>query len=90
MNYATNFALIENGKVANVCWGMVYNMTEFPNAVQIDDRAVTAGDDYIDGNFYRNGELVRTNAEIMLDMQEALATMGVVPEEEVVLDENVD
>ncbi len=72
MNYATNIAVIENGIVANMIWGLVYNMDEFPNAVQIDDLSVNIGDTYVDGVFYHNGERVRTNAEIMGEMQEAL------------------
>ena len=47
-------------------------MDEFPNAVQIDDLSVNIGDTYVDGVFYHNGERVRTNAEIMGEMQEAL------------------
>ena len=72
MNYATNIAIVEDGIVANVIWGLIYNMDEFPNAVQIDDLAVQIGDTYADGMFYHNGEQVRTNAEIMGEMQEAL------------------
>lgn len=72
MNYATNIAIVEDGIVANVIWGLIYNMDEFPNAVQIDDLAVQIGDTYAGGMFYHNGEHVRTNAEIMGEMQEAL------------------
>lgn len=78
MNYATNFALVENGIVTNILWGMVYNMPEdFPNAVQIDDRAVEIGDTYENGKFYHNGEEVKTIAEEMADMKAALEVMGV-------------
>ena len=72
MNYATNFAIVEDGVVTNIAWGAIHNMDEFPNAVQIDDLSVNIGDAYADGVFYLNGERVRTNAEIMGEMQEAL------------------
>lgn len=81
MNYATNFAIVEDGIVTNVIWGMVYNMDEFPNAVQIDDRAVSIGDEYIDGDFYHNGEKVLTITEKMADMKAALELLGVVVNE---------
>ena len=78
MNYATNFAIVENGVVTKVLWGMIYNMpTDFPNAVQVDDLAVARGDIYEDGVFYRNGEKVKTISESMADMQEALELLGV-------------
>lgn len=78
MNYATNFAIVENGVVTKVLWGMIYNMpTDFPNAVQVDDLAVARGDIYEDGVFYRNGEKVKTISESMAEMQEALELLGV-------------
>lgn len=75
MNYATNFAIVEDGIVTNIIWGMTY--TEIPNAVQIDDRAVQIGDTYQDGVFYHDGEAVRTIAEEMADMRAALELLGV-------------
>ncbi len=72
MEYATNFAIVEDGVVQNVLWGMVYNMEEFPGAVQVDDLAVEAGDTYADGVFYHGGEPVRTRGEIEAELQEAL------------------
>ena len=78
MNYATNFAIIENGIVKEVLWGSVDNMpTHFPNCVQVDERAVQAGDTYVDGIFYHNGEEVNTMPEIMADMAAALELLGV-------------
>lgn len=78
MNYATNFAVVENGIVTNVLWGMVYNMTtDFPNAVQIDDRAVQIGDTYENGVFYHDGVEVKTIAEELADMKAALELLGV-------------
>ena len=78
MNYATNFAIVEDGVVVKRLWGMVYNMTtDFPNAVQIDDRAVQIGDAYIDGKFYHEGVEVKTISEKMADMAAALELLGV-------------
>ena len=37
LQHATNIALVENGVVTNVIWGLLYNMDEFPGAVQVDD-----------------------------------------------------
>ena len=78
MNYATNFAVVENGIVTNVLWGMVYNMeTDFPNAVQIDDRNVQVGDTYENGVFLHDGKEIKTIAEEMADMKAALELLGV-------------
>lgn len=77
MNYATNFAIVENGVVTNVVWGMIYNMNEFSNAVQVDDRAVQVGDTYENGIFYHEGKEVKTIAEKMADMAAALEVLGV-------------
>ena len=77
MNYATNFAIVENGVVVKRLWGYVSNMEKYPNAVQIDDRAVSIGDEYIDGKFYHNGEEVKTISEKMADMAAALELLGV-------------
>lgn len=80
MNYATNFAIVEDGVVTNVVWGMTY--TPIPNAVQVDDRRVQIGDTYVDGVFYHNGEAVRTRGEEMADMRAALLLLGLEEEEE--------
>ena len=78
MNYATNFAIVENGIVTNILWGMVYNMeADFPNAVQIDDRNVQVGDSYENGVFMHDGHEVKTIAEELADMKAALELMGV-------------
>ena len=78
MNYATNFAVVENGIVTKVLWGMVYNMeTDFPNAVQIDDRNVQVGDTYENGVFLHDGQEIKTIAEEMADMKAALELLGV-------------
>lgn len=81
MNYATNIAIVEDGIVTNVIWGMIYNMAEFPGAVQIDDLGVNIGDSYVDGVFYHNGEQVKSKAEEMADMRAALNNLGVYADE---------
>lgn len=74
MNYATNFAIVEDGIVKRILWGMVYNMpTDFPNSVQIDDRAVEIGDTYENGVFYHNGKAVKTKDEELAELRAALA-----------------
>lgn len=80
-NYATNFAIIENGIVKNTIWGNIYNASDFPNAVQIDDLAVQAGDAYDGEHFYRDGERVKTVAEQIADMEKALASLEVAVDE---------
>ena len=77
MNYATNFAIVENGIVSNVLWGMVYNSNEWPNAIQVDDLAVQIGDSYENGKFSRDGVEVVSRADEEADMAEALAILGV-------------
>lgn len=73
MNYATNFAIVENGVVVKRLWGFVSNMSKHPNAVQIDDRAVEIGDTYENGIFYHNGKAVKTKDEELAELRAALA-----------------
>ena len=60
-----NYALIENGIVANIIWLYPDNASDFPNAVPIGDVPVGIGDEYIDHVFYRNGERILTYLEIL-------------------------
>ena len=53
-----NYALIENGIVANVIWLYSGNADEFPNAVPMNDIPAGIGDSYVDGVFYRDGERI--------------------------------
>ena len=77
MNYATNFAVVKDGVVENIIWGLVYNMDEFPGVVQIDDKPVQIGDTYAGGVFYRNGAPVESSVDEAADMQAALELLGV-------------
>lgn len=65
-----NYALIENKMVKNIIWLYSGNVSDFPNAVPMNDVPVAIGDTYTDGVFYRNGERVLTMAE---QMQQAVA-----------------
>lgn len=56
----SNYALVEDGIVTNVIWLAAKNAPEFPNAVELGDLPVVAGDTYTDGKFFRNGEEVKT------------------------------
>lgn len=77
MDYATNFAIVEDGVVTNIAWGMVYEAENNPGLVQCDDLSVQIGDTYADGKFYHDGEEVKTISELMADMKAALDVLGV-------------
>lgn len=77
-----NYAVIENGSVANIIWLHEGNAAEFPTAVRLEDRPVQVGDTYEDGTFYRNGELVLTPAEEAAAYRAALETVGIETEGE--------
>ncbi len=79
-----NYALIENGIVANIIWLYPANAGDFPSAVPIvpmNDYPVAIGDTWDGTFFYRNGEKVLTRAEQeeanRQDMEAALALLGV-------------
>ena len=79
VNYATNIAILdENGFVENIIWGLIYQMDEFnetyTKAVVIDDYDITIGDQYINGEWYRDGKEidVRTNAEKIEEVETIL------------------
>lgn len=62
-----NYALIENGVVTNLIWLYPGNASDFPTAVPFNGYPVSIGDTYEDGKFYRNGELLLTEAEYYLN-----------------------
>lgn len=72
-----NYALIVDGIVTNIIWLSPKNAEEFPNAVAFGNLPVQIGDTYENGKYYRDGELIQTNAEIYA---EALAILGVTEE----------
>ena len=79
------YALInEQNLVKNLIWLYPSDKDEFPNAVHIDeDLPVEIGDEYRNGEFYHNGELVVTYATMVINqMQEAFEVLGVTVDEE--------
>lgn len=66
-----NYAIIENGAVANVIVLRAANAGDFPGAVALHERPVGIGDTYSDGRFRRDGEEVLTAAEEITTMQAA-------------------
>lgn len=75
LQYATNLALVENGVVTNVIWGLVYNMQEFPGAVRVDDLAVQVGDTYDGERFYHDGAQVQSVIERLAAAETAIAEL---------------
>lgn len=61
-------AQIENNMVVNVLVIMPGQEEEFPDCVCIDNRPVGIGDEYRDGKFYRDGEEIKTDAEILAEL----------------------
>ncbi len=59
---AKNMARIENGIVVNVEWCSDW-AEDTDTLIPVYDRPVTAGDQYIDGKFYRNGKEIITPLE---------------------------
>ena len=80
-----DYALIENGVVANLIWLHPSNADDFPNAVQIGDIPVAIGDTHDGEYFLRNGERVLTHEERLAkeitDMKAALELLGVAADE---------
>ena len=61
-----NYALIKNNIVTNIIWLYHNNDNIFPNAVPLNNVPANIGDTYEDGIFYRNGERILTNEELLL------------------------
>lgn len=76
-----NYALIENGIVANIIWLYPANAGDFPSTVPMNDYPVAIGDTWDGEFFYRNGKKVLTRAEqeeaSRQDMEAALVLLGV-------------
>lgn len=69
-----NYALIDNEQVVNLIWLNPGNAGEFPGAVPCGDVPVQIGDTFDGETFYRDGERVRTNAEIAYQMLDEART----------------
>lgn len=75
------YALIENDHVVNVIWLNPANEKDFVNAVPVEGLPVQAGDAYVDGEFYRDGEKVLSPSHTARaeqdELKEALSILGV-------------
>ncbi len=60
-----NYALVENGVVANLIWLDERNASDFPNAIKLGNLPVIIGDGYDEGVFVRDGEVIQTELEAM-------------------------
>ncbi len=65
-----NYAMIENGVVANIIWLNDENAGDFPAAIPLADRPVGIGDAYADGVFIRDG------VPVLTPMEQAQATIA--------------
>jgi len=73
MDEPMNYALIDgNGTVNNIIWLCSANRSEFPNAICVADRPVAISDVYQDGVFTRGGEVVLTNPEQIVLLNERI------------------
>lgn len=69
-----NYVWIDNGTVTNLIWLLPGNAHEFPQAVPCGDVPVQIGDTYDGEHFYRDGERVLTQLEVvMTELEEAQA-----------------
>ena len=59
-----DYALIENGIVTNIIFLLPTNADDFPGAVPIGDIPVGIGDTYENGDFYRDGEVLKSSLEM--------------------------
>lgn len=58
-----NYALIEDGVVANIIWVYEGNAHEFANAVPMGEVPAGIGDSWDGGHFFRDGERLLTPLE---------------------------
>lgn len=68
------FAKINESKVVNMIELRQAQASEFPDCVDVNGLPVGIGDEYIDGKFYRDGKLVKT------DFQKAQDQMVIISE----------
>ena len=82
-----NYAIIENGVVANILWLDAVNAQEFPTAVKTDDRLIKIGDAYENGRFYRDGAEVLSPLEAARQTATDLAAYAAEIEYQIALNE---
>lgn len=72
-----DYALIDNGLVANIIYLHPMNADEFPNAVSTNGLPIKIGDTYAEGKFYRDGkEIVPVPTEQLYTLDEAAAIIA--------------
>ncbi len=71
-----DYALIENGLVANVIWLSPINAGDFPNAVALNGVPAAIGDRYDGAQFYREDQPLPPREETISDMHSAFALLG--------------
>lgn len=78
------YAKINNGSIVNVISLRKSQAHEFPDCVPMNDIPAGIGDTYSDGIFYRNGEQVKSTAQLLeearKDAEEAFAILQGVEE----------
>ena len=67
-----NYAIIEDGIVTNV---IVEPLPSGMDGIALGDRPVAIGDICDSINFYRNGEIVKTSSELLLEAQFIIANL---------------
>lgn len=67
-----NYAIIKNDIVVNVIVGPLPNGI---NGITFGDRPIAINDTYDGVNFYRNGEIVKTSSELLLEAQSIIINL---------------
>lgn len=62
------YAKIVNNTVVNLLEIRQVNAHEFPDCISTNGLSVEIGDTYEQGNFFRNGELVKSNEAVAAEM----------------------
>ena len=71
------YALVENNIVSNIIELNRQNEQYFPSAIYTGDIPVAIGDTYNNGNFYRNGNILKTSLEVMsAEISDLTAQLG--------------
>lgn len=63
------YAKIANNTVVNLLEIRQANAHEFPDCVPVNDIPAEIGDTYTDGNFYRSGEIVKSAAMRVAELE---------------------
>ena len=66
------YAKINDGSIVNVISLRKSQADEFPDCIPLNDIPAGIGDTYSDGLFYRNGEQVKSTAQLLGEANEIL------------------